>query len=413
LVDTVKMQSYNLATGLTDESEQRGGVLIKNLRLMTAFLVVAFCIAFMLPTIAVAEESGEALSIQEALDLAYKNNPDLRLAELNVRKSQLLRDDAFEALDYFPVAGLVTNAFDQVFNAYQQTEIGLANAKRSEQAAQDQITKEVIETYSEAVKNYNNVKYLEMSLKNTKSLLRASSVANTIGYISPYDFDNTIVSTRQMEEGLRAAQLNYEGSIAALRSLLGQHPNWTPVLTSEALITGYERGELSSEILKGSSESVAVWSQKALLDVEKSKENWILLGVSSEMKDINLKTAEQNYAEAQRNSRVLIEQLYYGIDAIEGQIEMAELDCKKVAKDEEVARLKYDLGLIPKLSLIPGYESLDATLLANSKAKTDLSNLKLQLAKLKAQYAILTGAEVFSKTDWSVPVTDETETAAN
>lgn len=380
---------------------------------MTAFLVFSFCITFMFPTIGLAEESGEALSIQQALDLAYKNNPDLRLAELNVKKSQLIRDDAFEALEYFPTAGLVTNAFDQVFNAYQQTEIGLATAKRAEQSAQDQIAKEVIETYSEAVKNYNNLKYLEMNLKHTKNLQRVSSIAHTTGSISSYEFDNIIVGTEQLEEGVRAAQLNYESSIAALRSLLGQHPNWTPILTSEALITDYERGELSAEILKGSSESVAVWSQKALLDIEKSKENWVLLGVSSEMKDINLKTAEQNYADAQRSSRVLIEQLYYGIDAVEGQIKMAELVCKKAVKDEEVAQLKYDLGLIPKLSLIPGADSLDSALLATDKAKTDLSNLKLQLAKLKAQYAFLTGAEVFSNTDWLVPVTDETEIVVN
>ena len=305
---------------------------------MTAFLVFSFCITFMFPTIGLAEESGEALSIQEALDLAYKNNPDLRLAELNVKKSQLIRDDAFEALEYFPTAGLVTNAFDQVFNAYQQTEIGLATAKRAEQSAQDQIAKEVIETYSEAVKNFNNLKYLEMNLKHTKNLQRVSSIAHTTGSISSYEFDNIIVGTEQLEEGVRAAQLNYESSIAALRSLLGQHPNWTPILTSEALITDYELGELSAEILKGSSESVAVWSQKALLDIEKSKENWVLLGVSSEMKDINLKTAEQNYADAQRSSRVLIEQLYYGIDAVEGQIKMAELVCKKAVKDEEVAQ---------------------------------------------------------------------------
>jgi outer membrane protein TolC len=361
----------------------------------------------MLPTIAVAEEYGEALSIQAALDLAYKNNPNLRLAELNVKKSQLLRDDAFEALEYFPTAGLVTNAFDQVFNAYQQTEIGLATAKRAEQSAQDQITKEVIETYSEAVKNYNNLNYLEMNLKHTKNLQRVSSVAHTAGSISSYEFDNIIVGTGQLEESVRAAQLNYESSIAALRSLLGQHPNWAPVLTSEALITDYERGDLSAEILKGSSESAAVWSQKALLDIEKSKENWVLLGVSSEMKDINLKTAEQNYADAQRTSRVLIEQLYYGIDAVEGQIKIAEMAYKKAVKDEEIARLKYDLGIIPKLSLIPGAESLDSPLLATDKAKTDLSNLKLQLAKLKAQYAFLTGAKAFSTTDWSTPVTDE------
>ena len=66
--------------------------------------------SFMIPGIAAAEESGTALSIQEALESAYSNNPDLRLAELEVRKSQILRDDAIEAINYFPTAGLVSTA---------------------------------------------------------------------------------------------------------------------------------------------------------------------------------------------------------------------------------------------------------------------------------------------------------------
>ena len=365
--------------------------------------------SFMIPGIAAADESGTALSIQEALELAYSNNPDLRLAELGVKKSQILRDDAIEAINYFPTAGLVSTAFNQVFNGYQQAEISLNTAKRAEQAAHDQITKEVIVAYTEAVKNLNNMQSLELTLKNTKDLHVVSSVANSIGFISPYEYDKSITGTQQVEEGYRAAKLNYEGSIATLRSLLGQHPDWTPVLTSEALITGYERGELSTEIIKGSSESVLVWTKEALLDIERSKEDWILPGLTNEMQEINLNTAELNYEDAKRASRVLIEQMYYGIDAIQGQIKMAELAYQTALKNEEVARLKYDLGMIPRLSLIPGADNLESTILATSQAKINLSNLKLQLANLKAEYAFLTGESVYDDGDWSAPPATETE----
>ena len=344
------------------------------------------------------------------MELAFKNNPNLRLAELEVEKAQILRDDAYDYVDYFPTEGVVTLAFNQVFNAYQQAEIGLNTAKRAKLAAKDQLTKDVIAAYTEALMNYNNMKSMELTLKNTRDLHTVSSVAGKVGVISSYDFDSSITGLQQAEEGYRAAQLTYEGSIANLGSLLGQHPDWDPVLTSNALITTYEREDLSIDIIHGSSESVLVWTKQALLDIEKSKENWILPGLTSEERKIDMSTAELNYEDAKRTSRVLIEQMYYGIDTIEGQIKLAELAYEKAMKDKELAQLKYDLGLIPRLTLTPGADSLESKILAVSQANTQLCNLKLQLANLKAQYAFMIGEDVFEEADWTAPPVAANET---
>ena len=344
------------------------------------------------------------------MELAFKNNPNLRLAELEVEKAQILRDDAYDYVDYFPTEGVVTLAFNQVFNAYQQAEIGLNTAKRAKLAAKDQLTKDVIAAYTEALMNYNNMKSMELTLKNTRDLHTVSSVAGKVGFISSYDFDSSITGLQQVEEGYRAAQLTYEGSVANLGSLLGQNPDWNPILTSEALITSYEREDLSSDIIHGSSESVLVWTKQALLDIEKSKENWILPGLTSEERKIDMSTAELNYEDAKRTSRVLIEQMYYGIDTIEGQIKLAELAYEKAMKDKELAQLKYDLGLIPRLTLTPGADSLESKILAVSQANTQLCNLKLQLANLKAQYAFMIGEDVFEEADWTAPPVAANET---
>lgn len=379
---------------------------------MAAFLLIFFCLAFMIPANAAAaeeENSREELSIQTALEMAFYNNPDFCLAELEVKKAELQMEDIIDLVDYFPTYGRVTTEYSQVLNTYYQADIGLKTAQKAKQAAKDQIAAEVIAAYAEALINDNDVQSLQRTLKNTRDLHVVNSVANSVGFISPYDYESSITGLQQVEEGLRAAQLAYEGSIANLRTLLGQYPDWTPILTSEALITEYERGELSNEIIVGSSESVLVWTQEALLDIEKSKEFWFVSGLTREMHEVNLDTAELNYADAKRTARLTIEQMYYGIDTIEGQIDTAELAYKQALKDEEVARLKYDLGLIPRLALTPGADSLEAKVLAASEAKNDLSNLKLQLVNLKAQYALLLGEDVFDEADWTAPAEAEAE----
>ena len=365
-----------------------------------------------MPGVAAAEEENvrEELSIQAALKMALSNNPDFRLAELAVRKAELQMEDIIDLVDYFPTYGRVTTEYSQVLNAYYQADIGLKTAQRARLASKDQIAAEVIAAYAEALMNDNQVQSMQRTLANTQDLHKVSNVANRVGFISTYDYDSSTTGLKQVEEGLRASQLAYEGSIANLRTLLGQHPDWTPVLTSEALITEYARGELSNEIIVGASESVLVWTKEALLDIEKNQEFWFVPGLTREMQEVNLDTAELSYADAKRTARLTIEQMFYGIDTLEGQIDMAELVYKKALKDEEVAQLKYDLGLIPRVSLVPGADNLESAVLATSQAATNLSNLKLQLAGLKAQYAFLTGREVFDEADWTAPPVVESET---
>lgn len=373
-------------------------------------MLVLFCLAFIMPGTAAAEESTkEELSIQTALEMAFRNNPDFRLAELEVRKAELQMEDIIDLVDYFPTYGRVTTEYSQVLNAYYGADIGLKTAQRAKLVSKDKIAAEVIAAYAEALINENNMHSLQRTLANTRDLYQVSNVANRIGFISTYDYDNSTTGLQQMEEGLRASQLAYEGSIANLRTLLGQHPDWTPVLTSEALITEYARSELSNEIIVGASESVLVWTKEALLDIEKNKEFWFIPGLTREMQEVNLDTSELSYADAKRTARLTIEQMYYRIDTIEGQIDMVELDYKKALKEEKVARLKYDLGLIPRVSLVPGADNLESAVLATSQAATNLSNLKLQLAGLKSQYTFLTGREVFDATDWTVPPVVEAE----
>jgi len=362
-----------------------------------------------MPGVAAAEEENpmEPLSIQAAIERAQKNSPAMRLTELEVQKAQINRDDAAEAVNWLPTEGVVTPAFDLVISSWQQSEIGLTTAKRAEQAKKEEIAKDVLTAYISALKNYNNLMSMEQTLKNAKDQELVRNIALNAGILSSFDYDSSWIATKQMEEGYQATQMAYEGSIADLRSLLGESAVWTPVLTSEAIITEYPRNDLNVEIVAASSESVLVWTKEALLDIEKSKEDWYIKGISSEMKQINFDTAQLNYEDAKRTVRALVEQMYFTINALEGQIVMAELKHNEALRQEELARLKYNLGMIPRISMIPGDTNLESTILAVHQTQIDLDNMKLDLASLKAQYAFMTGRNVFDEADWTAPPVEE------
>lgn len=341
------------------------------------------------------------LTIQQTLDMAYKSNPDLRKAQLEVDRAQINRDDAAEYATWIPAGGLVIPAYQQVMNGYQQAEIGLTTAKKAQGAEKDRITKEVISTYTKVLKDYNAMENMKLTLEDLNHQKRIAGMSKGLGLVSDVDYSKLNAGIKKAEEGYKAMEAAYEASLASLRYLLGQGDSWNPVLSSRAVLKTYLRNDLNTELSRGTSESILVWTKKALLDIEKSKENWVLPNISLDMQKITSGMAEIDYEQARRNAKATIEGLYYGIDATEGQIQAAEVAYNTAQKDKEIAQLKFDVGIIPKYSAIPGAETLSSANLEEEKARLELENLKADLAKMKADFAYLTGQTVYDPADWN------------
>ena len=365
-------------------------------------IVMSLCMVLLFPSFAYAgEQTAHTMTLEDALQIAYGNNPDLRKADLELEKAQILRDDTRKALDWIPTGGLIYPETQQVFNAYQQAAIGLATAKKAQASEKDRITQEVITAYTKVLKDFNTMESTRLTLEDLEHQKRIAGMSMGLGLISELDYQQLESGIKQAQEGYKAAQAAYEGSLASLRYLLGQNASWNPVLSSRAILGTYSRNELSVELSRGTSESILVWTKKALLDIEESKKTWVLPNTSSDMKKVDLHMAEINYEQAKRDVKATIEGLYHGIDAIEGQIQAAESALATAQKELEIAQLKYDIGAIPRYSMT-GTDSLSAAEVAAETARMDLENLKADLGQMKAQFAYLTGQEPYDPNDWGV-----------
>jgi len=366
---------------------------------IAVFLV--WCISFSIPCFANAQENAKTpLSIQNALDIAYKNNPDILKTSLAVDKAQLNADNAAQAVTWIPNGGLVSSSYQQVMNNSQQANINLILAKKANASEKDSITKEVINAYTSALKSFNSIQIARDNLQDMKQQMMINSLAKSIGITSDSDFAKMQISTKQLEETYNAAQLSYNSSIATLRTLVGESDEWQPELTSTAAITKYVRSDLTIEISRGISQSTSVYTKGAALDIEKSKQQWVLPNISSDMQNINLSSAEIDYEQAKRSAHSSIEQLYYSIDSLEGQIQSYNNAYTQAQQDLQTAQLKYDLGLIAKYSSASSSASLASFQLAAEKARINLENSRGDLANLKAQFGYLTGQTVYEAGDW-------------
>ncbi|MGS0763286.1 TolC family protein [Syntrophomonas curvata] len=348
-----------------------------------------------------AESTTNSITIQQALDMAYKNNPDLRKATLAVEKAELTRNDAAEMVTWIPSGGLVLPAYQKVMNGYQQAEIGYQTAKKAERTAQDGITYSVVNAYCTAIANYNNMELNQAKLEDAKLQLTMSSVARAVGTLADFDYEKAKTGTTQLDEIYKFSKAQYDGSIAKLRSLLGEGEDWQPDLSSRPTLAQYKRNDLNMEVSRGLSESTDVWTKEAELKIEESQQSWAIPGVSSKMQNVNLEIAQVDYEKSKRDTRASIEQLYYMLDTMEGQIAAAEKAYDTAAKDMKITELKYQLGMIAK-------STLSSAQVTEMNARISLENARASLAQYKAQYALLTGQQVYDTADWSEAKTGQT-----
>lgn len=336
---------------------------------------------------------GNSLGIEQAITKAYKNNPDLRKANIAVEKAEINRNDAAEMITWIPTGGMVMPAYQQMMNGYQLAEINYQTAKKAENAARDFIDYSVINAYCNAVSSYNNMEMARVKLEDAKYQLSMSSVARAVGALAELDYEKAETGTSQLEEVYKLNIAKYDGSIAQLRSLLGEGRDWQPDLSSKPILDQYKRNELSIEIGRGLAESRDVWSAEARLKAEESQQPWIIPGLSSKMQNLNLEGAQIDYEKSKRDTQASLEQLYYILDSMEGQIAAAEKAYDSIARDMKITELKYELGMIAKSALSTAHSE-------EANAYMNLENARTALVQYKAQYALLTGQQVYSADDW-------------
>lgn len=377
---------------------------MKKTRIIALTLALSVFSLFVSPDQVMADlssKSAEPLSIEAAIEMAAKNNPGYRQALLQLEKSEIIRDKTSEAVSWIPERGLVDPQYQDLVNKYQQSLIGYDTAKKSLDAQKDILAKDVISAYTGCLKNYNNLNYARINLKDMERQTQISGIARTVGIVNDFEHQNIDTAFKVVKEQVKAQEASYNAAVASLRALLGKDDGWQPELTSRPIISNYARNELETELSRAANESILLLEKKAKYDIEKSKEHWVLPNQNSEIKSIDLELSSAEYEQARRDTKSTVESLYWNINALEGQVEAAQKAYNMAEKELELAQIKYEMGIISEYSLEPSGNALAPAKVGYEKARKDLENYRVDLVQAKANFATLTGQQVYSAEDWS------------
>jgi outer membrane protein TolC len=365
--------------------------------IFTVFVMVA---VFVLPSSTLAAEvSGENLSIQQALDTAYMDNPDLRAADLSVDSAQLSRDKAVENVTYIPSGGMISPSYQGVMNSYQQTEINLTTAKKKQSMAKDSVSVSVISDYAQAISSANSMQLAKLTLDDLMTQQRISAISKSIGMVSDTDYNQILNGIIEQQQAYDNAQSSYKASISALANLLGKSQDWQPVLTSRAALETYPRQGLTAALADATAASTTLLTQNAQLQIAENTKTWVITSSSPAQQQNSIDQAQTSVQQTLRSVSTSVQQLYYNIDSLEGQIKIAETSFQQDQDNLKNAQLKYDLGLIPQYST--GTASLETANLAVEKDQLSLDSMRASMASAKANFTYLTGKTIYDENDWT------------
>lgn len=302
---------------------------------------------------ACAEEQRQ-ITLQEAVEMAFRHSSDLRAAEYNIDKTKYERDAAAEDVEYTPT-GQASYEAETAFNKLVQADIDWQAAKKSYQAKKDSIRLSVYEAYFSVLKSRAAVELARLAADNADLEYRAARLKYQVGCGSKKDAEQKEKDLASAKASLTAAEKALDDSYTKLNYLLGLSPDERPELTDQPEFSPFSVDNLNAEVSRVLEESPTVWQARKSVDQAKIALDIYSFSSSEaytyDSMETNVSIAEQNMQTAEEEAEKTVYSLYNSIQQLEQQHEELVQELEKAQSDLQVVEAKFKNGTATALEL--------------------------------------------------------------
>lgn len=311
----------------------------------------------------------QELSLQNATDLAVKNNPDMQLADLAVQKAEINYDIAkttasrmnIEDINNGVSGGtpLSPTAQYQLGLAYwvqpKATEVAYLLAQKNRELQQDLLKLSVETTYYDVLKAQRNLAIKRENLKYFLDQLKIAQTAYKIGTRAKVDV-TVVESAVAAYQALVVTEENkYRSSIIDLNRLMGLDLDSPLKLTSQLNLDKIAaKVDVNATIKDALDNNVGILSYKKNLEVAiiqadvARKFNGPGVPIYS-TSEIDAKIAGVNVTKQESLLTASIKKSYLSLLTLEQSIDWQTKEVEKAKENAKVFALKYEAGLATSL----------------------------------------------------------------
>lgn len=298
------------------------------------------------------------LSLQEAVDLALKNNPDMEIAELGVQKAQVQYDGARETAGDLSVEDVQTYEYGLLkWVNPKAAEVGLNLAKKSRELTENSLRFSVENAYYNVLKAEKNLQIKRENLKYFQEQLKIAQTAYKIGTKARVDVSLIEAAVASYQALVTDEENKYRAAVMELNRITGLDLDTPLKLTSTFALEKISGTVKLDETIKlALADNFEIYSVKQ--DVELKKVQYEVAnkfyggGVTiNDTAKIDTKIAEAKVRKQELATTSVVKQSYLSLFTLERMIDWQK---KEVEKAQEIARvfaLKYEAGLVTSLDV--------------------------------------------------------------
>ncbi|PKM82444.1 MAG: hypothetical protein CVU89_05415 [Firmicutes bacterium HGW-Firmicutes-14] len=322
------------------------------------------------------------LSLEEAVDLALKNNPDIEIAELSLKKAKVEYDAAQDRADEVGVE--YVNTYEAGLLKWvspKAKEVAYVLAKKNREIAENILKLNVENAYYNVLKAEKDLQIKNAGLKYLQDQLKIAQTSYKVGTMSKLDVTTIEAGVAGYQAYVTSAENTYRTAVMELNRLTGLELDIPLKLTTSFSVekTGgsVDLDDTIKEALEDDISILSVKKNAELAQVQyETAEKFYVRGVTVyDTAQIDAKIAEASVRKQEQVTTLIIKQSYLTLFTLEKMIDYQEKEVEKARENARIYALKYGAGL--------------ATSLDVKKANIDLEEAEQNLSETIYNYNLL------------------------
>lgn len=319
-----------------------------------------------------------SLSLEAAIELALKDNPQfnnydtaIEDAKVQLKQAQKNKRDAEGKTVMIP-AQLDTVALQKGFYV-EQAQFNLDSKNMEKQQAEKSLAYKVTE-------QYYNVKLSEALLKCTEDAYAlAKTNADTVrqqfdlGLAAELDVTNAQLAEDRAKASCDSMSRGLNLAIESLKLSLQLDEEDCTISLTDGIDYAEFDGKLDEDMQKALESRYDMFCLKGAYEQTKNYRDYTdILGHTSSIysaASAKVVQAEYTYTNAAKNVKLAIKSYYNSVVDAKQQLELASSEAALAEREYQVAKLKYDLGLITNSELTSKMNAVSTSLQSVEKAK--------------------------------------------
>lgn len=336
------------------------------------------------------------LSLEEAVELALKNNHDIELARIDLEKADTAYESAREAARDIPTDSVQTYEYGLLkWISPKAAEVAFKLAEKGQEVTRKSIKFSVESAYYNVLKAEKNLAIARDGLKYFQDQLKIAQTAYKIGTKAKVDVTTVDAAVAGYQAQVAQADNTYRTAVMELNRIIGLDLDTPLTLTSKFAVdkTGeaIDLEETIKTALEDNLEILSARQSAELAQVQYDVANKFYGGgvATYDNAKYAAQSAEVKVRKQELATKSAIKQSYLTLFSLEKMIEWQSKEVEAAKENARIFILKYEAGLATSLDVKKATMDLDQ---AEQKLSESIYQYNLMKSRFKYQLFTTGGA---------------------